>query len=160
MQEQNNAEGAQSLGQPDAVWLLRKNCSLSPYQLLAIFGSLAVVSLAVAAYWASQGAWVVVPFAVVECLALGCAFLVYARHVNDHERIDLVTDQVVVECRQGSRQSRLALPRHRVRVELDPDHGLVVLRAGSQQTAVGRYVDHEARAQFLKEFRGALTPAI
>ncbi|MEY3971097.1 MAG: hypothetical protein RLZZ80_795, partial [Pseudomonadota bacterium] len=31
-------------------WLLKKNCSLSPYQLLAIFGSLALVSLAVAGY--------------------------------------------------------------------------------------------------------------
>jgi uncharacterized membrane protein len=71
------------------VWMLRRNCSLTPKQLVGIFGSLAGLSLAFAAYWASRGAWVVVPFAVAECLALGVAFLVYARHACDHERVVL-----------------------------------------------------------------------
>ena len=140
-------------------WLLKKNCSLSPYQLLAIFGSLALVSLAVAGYWAYRGAWVVVPFAVVECLALGVAFLVYARHANDFERVSLVSDEVLVEQTHGPKRLRTALPRHRVRAELEDDRGLVLLRAGSQQLVVGRFVDHEARQRFLKEFRGALAPA-
>ena len=124
-------------------WLLKKNCSLSPYQLLAIFGSLAGLSLAVAGYWAYRGAWVVVPFAVVECLALAVAFLVYARHANDFERVSLARDEVLVERTQGPKSLRTALPRHRVRAELDDDEGLVLLRAGSQQLAVGRFVDHE-----------------
>ncbi|MEY4724763.1 MAG: hypothetical protein RL043_912 [Pseudomonadota bacterium] len=140
-------------------WLLKKNCSLSPYQFLAIFGSLALVSLAVAGYWAYQGAWVVVPFAVVECLALGVAFLVYARHANDFERVSLARDEVLVEQTHGPKRLRAALPRHRVRAELDDDEGLVLLRAGSQQLAVGRFVDHDARQRFLKEFKGALALA-
>jgi uncharacterized membrane protein len=143
---------------PPVDWLLKKNCSLSPYQLLAIFGSLAVVSLAVAGYWAYRGAWVVVPFAVVECLALALAFLVYARHANDYERVSLAEDKVVVEQTHGPKRSQVVLPRHRVRAETDGDLGLILLRAGSQQLVVGRYVDHDARQQFLKEFRGALSP--
>ena len=66
-------ETADGAGQ--MVWVLRRNCSLTPGQLLAIFCSLAGLSLAFAAFWTSQGAWVVLPFAVVECLALGVAFL-------------------------------------------------------------------------------------
>jgi uncharacterized membrane protein len=148
----------QTAESPPIDWLLKKNCSLTPYQLLAIFGSLAFVSLAVAGYWAFRGAWVVVPFAVVECLALALAFLVYARHANDYERISLAEDRVVVEQTHGPRKSQSTLPRHRVRAEIDDDLGLILLRAGSQQLVVGRYVDHEARQQFLKEFRGALSP--
>lgn len=155
MQESNIPQKAQTA---PTDWLLKKNCSLSPYQLLAIFGSLACLSLAVAGYWAYRGAWVVVPFAVVECLALAVAFLVYARHANDFERVSLARDEVLVERTHGPRRSRTALPRHRVRAELDDDEGLVLLRAGSQQLAVGRFVDHEARQRFLKEFRGALAP--
>jgi uncharacterized membrane protein len=151
----HNPQTAES---PPNDWLLKKNCSLSPYQLLAIFGSLALVSLAVAGYWAYRGAWVVVPFAVVECLALGIAFLVYARHANDYERVSLVMDKVLVEATLGPKRSQSMLPRHQVRAELDDDGGLVLLRAGSQQLVVGRFVDHEARQRFLKEFRGALAP--
>ncbi len=156
MQESNIPQKAQTA---PTDWLLKKNCSLSPYQLLAIFGSLALVSLAVAGYWAYRGAWVVVPFAVVECLALGVAFLVYARHANDFERVSLAMDEVLVEQTHGPKRLRTALPRHRVRAELEDDRGLVLLRAGSQQLVVGRFVDHDARQRFLKEFKGALALA-
>ena len=61
-------------------WVLRRNCILTPRQLGGWFVSLAMVSLAIALAFAAHGAWLVIPFAVVEMGALGLAFVFYARH--------------------------------------------------------------------------------
>lgn len=73
-------------------WLFKRNCSLAPRQLAVIFGSLAAVSLSIATVFAARGAWMVLPFACIEVMALGAAFVVYARHAADYERIVLCRD--------------------------------------------------------------------
>jgi uncharacterized membrane protein len=55
------------------------NCSLSPAGLGLIFLSLAAVVLAIGIGFAVIGAWPVLPFAGLEVLALGAAYLAYAR---------------------------------------------------------------------------------
>ncbi|NBV88950.1 MAG: DUF2244 domain-containing protein, partial [Betaproteobacteria bacterium] len=78
-------------------WVLKRNCALTPKQLMKIFASLALASLGMAGFWASQGAWLVLPFAVIEVLALGVAFAVYARHAVDCERVRLDQNALVIE---------------------------------------------------------------
>ena len=49
-----------------------------------------------------QGAWVIMPIAGLELLAVGVAFLVYARHATDGERLILQAGQLLVEqCHAG-----------------------------------------------------------
>ncbi|HMS81133.1 MAG TPA: DUF2244 domain-containing protein, partial [Burkholderiaceae bacterium] len=87
-------------------WLLKRNCSLAPRQLAVIFGGLALVSLSIATLFAARGAWLVLPFACIEVLALGTAFVVYARHATDYERIVLCRDCLLVETCRGERLRR------------------------------------------------------
>ena len=59
-----------------------RNCSISPAAMLAVFASLAGVTLAIGAGFALLGAWPVLPFAGLEVAALGAAFLVHVRRVG------------------------------------------------------------------------------
>ena len=82
-------------------WLLKRNCSFSPRQLTAVFASLSLVSLAIAAVLWAQGALLVIPFAGLEIAALGAALVAYARHAADRERLVLRPGRLTVECTLG-----------------------------------------------------------
>jgi uncharacterized membrane protein len=57
-------------------WLLRRNCSMTPLQLVAFYLSLCAWSLAVAGAFWFRGATLVMPFASVELIAVGAALIV------------------------------------------------------------------------------------
>lgn len=52
---------------------------MSPAGLAMAFAALAVLTLAIGVGFAVVGAWLVLPFAGLEALALAAAFFVYAR---------------------------------------------------------------------------------
>lgn len=91
-------------------WVLRRNCSLTPRQLCVAYGIVAVASLLISLAWALSGAWIVLPFAVIELLVLSVAFLAYARHATDHERITLLRDCVRVEVVKGTSSQATEFP--------------------------------------------------
>ena len=59
-----------------------------------MFAALAAVVLLISAVFTALGAWLVLPFAGLEVLLLGGAFVAYARHAADYERIDLEPGRV------------------------------------------------------------------
>lgn len=135
-------------------WLLKRNCSLAPRQLAVIFGSLAAVSLAIAGAFAARGAWMVLPFALVEVLALGAAFLVYARHAADYERIVLCRDCLLVETCRATRVRREQCVPAFARVEYAGSRReLVGLVAAGRRIEVGRYVPESDRAGLARQLR-------
>ena len=135
-------------------WLLKRNCSLAPRQLALIFASLATVSLAIAAIFALQGAWMVLPFACIEVLALGTAFILYARHAADYERIVLCRDCLLVEtCRAASLRREQCAPG-RTRVEYTGlRQELIGLVAAGRRIEVGRYVPESDRQVLARQLR-------
>ena len=78
----------------------RRNDSLSRSGRRLFFGSIVVVSLAIASFWALNGAWYVLPFAVVEMAVLYGAMTLIERHAGDFESIRLCGDSVLVEQRR------------------------------------------------------------
>ena len=58
------------------------HCSISPTGLLGVFAALAAVTLVIGIGFAIVGAWLILPFAGLEVLILGVAFVVHARHVG------------------------------------------------------------------------------
>jgi len=55
---------------------------MSPAGLAVAFAALAAIPLAIGAGFAMIGAWLVLPFAGLEVLALAVAFFVYARRAG------------------------------------------------------------------------------
>ena len=56
-----------------------RNCSISPQGLALVFVLLAAATIAIGIGFAAAGAWLVLPFAGLEALALGAAFFAVAR---------------------------------------------------------------------------------
>jgi len=138
-------------------WLLKRNCSLAPRQLAAIFGALATVSLSIAMMFAMQGAWLVVPFACIEVLALGAAFVVYARHAADYERIVLCRDCLLVETCRGDRLRREQCAPAWTRVEYSGTRReLIGLVAAGRRIDVGRFVPESERRDLARQLRSEL----
>lgn len=81
---------------------VKRNCSLSPRALLVLLAATAAVSFAIGIGFALVGAWMVLPFAGLEVLAIAAAFYVNARHAGDFERISLRGGMLKVQVREGA----------------------------------------------------------
>lgn len=138
-------------------WVLRRNCSLTPRQLLGVYLSLCAASLLIAVPFWWHGAGVVLVFAGIEWLVVGLALWVYARHAADSESISLVGDRVLVEHRCGARVERAEFRAAWLRVEPAGGQGsLVELSGEGRRVRVGRYLRADLRAALAQELRRAL----
>ncbi|MDP1743025.1 MAG: DUF2244 domain-containing protein [Polaromonas sp.] len=144
-------------GQQAAQWLLRRNCSVTPVQLAFLYASLCMVSLGIAGVFWAQGVRIVMLFALLELAAVGVAFLVYARHATDGERIVLQGARLVVELESAGRLERAEFNREWVRVEpKSGDGSLIEVSGQGRSVRVGRHVRPELRPALAREIRYAL----
>ncbi len=140
--------------------MLKRHRSVTPAQLGWAYGLLCVVSLGIgAAFWLS-GAPFVLGFAWIELIAVGAAFLVYARHAGDGETISLRGSQLVIETESAGRRERAEFNRDWVRVEpRASDRSLIEVSGQGRRVQVGRFVRPELRAVLAHEIRRALRRA-
>lgn len=141
-------------------WLLRRNCSITPRQLLAAYAALCALSLSVALGFALNGAPVVMAFSGVELVLVGLAMLAFARHAGDREMLTLVGRSLLVEQTVGSHTQRAAFSADWLTVEpAAGQNSLVVLGGQGRSVRVGRFLRPELRAEFARELRLALRQA-
>jgi uncharacterized membrane protein len=133
---------------------LKRNCSMSPAGLAIVFVALAVLVLAIGAGFALAGAWLILPFAGLEVLLLGAAFVLYARHAADYERIDLDGARLTVEVADAERIARYELDARRARVCVEKER--VVLRGAKEELELGRHLDAAARVELAAELEKRL----
>lgn len=116
-----------------------------------------MVSLGIAVFFWIQGASLVIPLASIELMAVGLAFVVYAQHATDGERIVLQEGQLVVELEQAGKLERAEFPQEWVKVEPRAGDGsLIELSARGKRIQVGRFIRPELRPLLAKEIRLAL----
>ncbi len=151
--ELNTASGGQ------CVWMLSRNCALTPRQVAGFYLSVIAASLLIATFCALRGAWMVLPFSLIEIVAVGVALLVYARHAVDCERVSLGGDALWIESVDGSRRSVVRLDRWAARVVTDrrPRGVEVCVVARGQRVAVGRFIGERERRHFARELGRALS---
>jgi uncharacterized membrane protein len=131
---------------------------MSPAGLAKVFAALALLVLAIGAGFAAMGAWLILPFAGLEVLLLAAAYVLYARHAADYERIELESGRLTVEVADGGHTERHRLVGARVSME----EGRVVLRDAQEELEIGRHLGAEARAELAAELgqkliRGRIT---
>jgi uncharacterized membrane protein len=142
------------------VWMLKRNCSVTPAQLGWLYGSLCLVSLGIGAWFWVLGATLVIGFAGLELIAVGLAFLAYARHATDGETISLRGARLVVELEQAGHRERAEFNRDWVRIEPQAgDRSLIEVSGQGRTVQVGRYVRPELRPVLAREIRRALRVA-
>jgi uncharacterized membrane protein len=134
--------------------ILKRNCSISPAGLAGVFAALAAVVLAVGVAFAFAGAWLVLPFAGLEVVALAAVYLAYARHAADYERIELAAGRLTVEVAEAQKMARYEMEARRARVCFEEER--VVLRSAREQLELGRHLDADMRVRFAAELQKRL----
>ena len=134
---------------------IKRNCSISPQDLLYVLALLTCVSLGIAVGFAFLGAWPILPFAGIDVLALTLAFYLNGRHAADYERIALAGGTLVVEASDAGRLRRHEFSTPWLRLE-ERRHGpdlRVILRSGSAAIEIGRHLDTQRRASLAANLR-------
>lgn len=135
-------------------WLLKRNCSLSPRQLLTAYAVLCCASFTVAIVWTWHGAWYVLAYSVLEMTAVALAFVHYARHATDHEHIVLDDGCLLVERIEGGTRREVRLDPRRTRIVPPRQYrDLIGLQTHDTSIDVGRFATHATRRQVAHELR-------
>ncbi|MGV3741278.1 MAG: DUF2244 domain-containing protein [Burkholderiaceae bacterium] len=139
-------------------WTIRRNCSITPRQLLMVYVVLCSVSFSIAIIFALRGAWYVLGFAVLEMTAVGVAFLHYGRHATDSERLELGPRSLTVTLFQAGGERRFHLNLHTIRIASPQSRDeLISLEDGLVKVAVGRFLNHARRKEFAAELECCLS---
>jgi uncharacterized membrane protein len=131
---------------------LRPNCALSARGALLFFGSLCVICLGVAGFWAAQGFWPVLPFAGLELVVLGWALWWSMRARHQLQRVTVTELHVTLEYIDRQRRAQVVFPRHWSKVTLRAPHSplhpsrLAIESQGRSCEIAGFLTDEERRA--------------
>jgi uncharacterized membrane protein len=101
--------------------VLRRNDSLGSRGRRIAFATLCSVSLGLALTFAAFGAWLVLPYSVIEMALLCWAFSWIERHAGDWERLTVQGDRITVERNCGGLRTQRELNRFWTRLEVDAD---------------------------------------
>ena len=148
-------EGAGAQGA--VLWLLKRRGVLTSVQLAWCYLCLCGLSLGAAGFFGWRGFPLAMAGVLLALLAVGTAFVLYARHAGDAEKILLQGGQLVIELESAGYTERAEFKRDWVRVE--PRHGdgsLIEVSGQGRTVQVGRHVRPELRPMLAREIRWAL----
>ncbi len=126
----------------------KPNCSLTPRQRVWVFVAVAVFPLVISTGFLIAGAWMVLPFAGFELLALGLAFYLVHCHADDYESITITGNSLAVEWREYKKTSRIVFQCYWARIILRDAPGgeqKLWLRSHGREVEFGRYMSNDAR---------------
>ena len=140
------------------VHLSRPNRSLGRAARRWVLLAIAATALGVAAAATAFGAWPVVPFAGLEVLLVALAFRVFGKHDADFERLEIGSDEVMVEARDAAKHTRFVAHRQWARVVLRESGGRcsLGLAYAGRTVPLGRLLSDEGRRRLAENLRGRL----
>lgn len=143
--------------------IARPNCSLSPKGRVGVVALIASFSLAVAIGFSLIGAWMVLPFAGLELVAIAYAFYYIHCHADDYESITIDGDRLAVEKRSYNNINEIVFQRYWARVllrDLPSGDKSLLLRSHGKEVEFGRhFMNNDQRlalAQQLKKRVGVV----
>ncbi len=135
----------------------RPNSSLSAKGRVYAVVIIAAISLAVALGFSLIGAWLVLPFAGIELLAIGYAFYYIHCHSQDYESIVIEGDQISVEKKSYKAVSKMVFNRYwaKVLLRLTPNGDqMLSLRSHGKEIDFGRsYMTNDQRLELAKQLK-------
>lgn len=142
-------------------FVIRPNCSLSWQQTVQIFGGIAVVALTIGAFLTLMGAWLVLPFAGLEVIALGAGLYVCARRGAEREVISILPDRIAIERGRYRPQFRCELLRawatvHLLRASRRGYPSRLTIRSHGREVEVGACLVEEEREELAQALRRTL----
>jgi uncharacterized membrane protein len=99
-------------------WQMRRNCALSPKQLLQFYIVLVCLSLIVATGFFLAGIWMIPIFTALELSAVTIGFFVYCRHALDCETIEIDGERLLVKKFIGYKETLYEFNAQWAKIEL------------------------------------------
>jgi len=141
----------------DFEMVARPNSSLTAKGRVYAVMIIAAISFAVAIGFSLIGAWLVLPFAGIELLAIGYAFYYIHCHSQDYESIVIEGDQISVEKKSYKAVSKMVFNRYWVKVllRLTPNGDqMLSLRSHGKEIDFGRsYMTNDQRLELAKQLK-------
>lgn len=132
--------------------IIRPNASLTWHQVQLWFAAIAFVSMTIASVFALMGAWLILPFAGLEMLALAVTFYLCARRGQLQEVITVQDGHIVIERGRDYPQlsykfyaawSKIVVKNNVAKSNLTQ----VVLRAHGKELEIGRFLGDDERKE-------------
>lgn len=135
---------------------LKRNCSISPIQLAIIFIVLGIISLFIGAIFYSVGATLILPFSVLEVIALIAGYFYNALHANDYERLRMDSKNIYFESKFGLKYCEENFLKSLTRVLPSEKNNLIKLSQGQKDIHFGKNIHSRLRSFLEIEIRHAL----
>ena len=145
--------------------ILKPNNSLSPEGTVKVVMALFVIVLLVSIGFSLIGAWLVLPFAGIEIVALAYAFYSVYLHSNDYESITIVGDEVIVEKKNDKDLTMMIFQRYWAQISVrDVMQGsgkgskrVLFISSHGKEVEFGKYfINDGQRTMFARELREKL----
>lgn len=142
--------------------ILKPNNSISPEAGVRVVVALAVMIFLVAFGFTRIGAWLVLPFAGLELLAIAYAFYFMHLHSADFESITISDDVVVVEKKDDKKISTTVFQRYWAQVNVRKVvggadvNGLFINSHGNEVEFGKKYINDEQRVLLAREIKQKL----
>ncbi|CAG0950113.1 hypothetical protein MTYP_00143 [Methylophilaceae bacterium] len=137
--------------------VVRPNCSLSPRGMMFVVAIIATFSLLIGIGFSLAGAWLVLPFAGLEVLAIAYAFYYIHCHSGDYESITIEGDSLSIDKRDYKNISRTVFNRYWARVlvrELPCGDQSLLLRSHGKEVEFGRhFMNNDQRLMLAKQLK-------
>ena len=145
--------------------ILKPNNSLSPEGTVKVLMALFVIVLLVSIGFSLIGAWLVLPFAGIEIVALAYAFYSVYLHSNDYESITIVGDEVIVEKKNDKDLTMMIFQRYWAQISVRDvmqgsgkvsKRGLFISSHGKEVEFGKYFINDGQRTMFARELREKL----
>ena len=150
-------KAAESTENAELTIITRPNCSLSFAGRLLFFCVILFFSAIIAVGFAFAGAWLILPFAGLEVLALGWALYYISCHVNDYECIVIKGSTVTVEVGYHRTVQRMEFQRYWMQVIVLPasiqGRCRIWIKAHGQEVELGQFVNDEERLALANQLK-------
>jgi len=142
-------------------FLIRPNCSLSWRGVVRFYVGMVVVSFSIAIAFAVKGAWLILPFAGLEMLALGAALYVVARRGSRWQTVSIHGDRIEVVEHDATSDRQQTFQRAWARVTLEQARingypSRLTIRSHGRAAEIGGYLADAEKEHLALELRQAM----
>jgi uncharacterized membrane protein len=133
---------------------MRRNCALTPKQLLKFYIALVCLSLIVATGFLLAGVWVIPIFTALELSAVTIGFLIYCRHALDCETIEIEGKRLLVKKFIGYKETLYEFNTQWVKIEQPLESSKTFhLSQSSLRVELGQFIRREQQMALISSVR-------
>ena len=138
-------------------WKMRRNCALTPRQLLQFYIALICLSLIIALGFFLAGVWMIPIFTAIELTAVTLGFLIYCRHALDSETIEVDGKCLIVKKFIGYKETLYEFNTQWAKIE-PPIEGSKTFHISQSALRVelGQFIRYEQQLELIKQVRACL----